>query len=258
MISYIKRELGRAFHRKYTYAYVLGILALCLLANIAVIAFRTIYGTNDGTYAYNLIEYATWCFIIPYYSCIFIADVGFGKVYPNPQIKDNVTKNLSRVQIYFSKLITELILALFFVMVAVIVLFVTTTLFQYKDGTLSADMIIDFLVKMLYAFPLWIAGVSIGNMFLFMFENKKKAMVLYFVLTVVIERVILLLAAEPLQLAPFRFIRTFTITQCFGLLPYPADPSRNIPLTIALGFIYAAISSVIGVICYKKKKVDYV
>ena len=102
MISYIKRELGRAFHRKYTYAYVLGILALCLLANIAVIAFRTIYGTNDGTYAYNLIEYATWCFIIPYYSCIFIADVGFGKVYPNPQIKDNVTFFQADYRAYFS------------------------------------------------------------------------------------------------------------------------------------------------------------
>lgn len=257
MGSYIARELRKALKRKYTYSYVLGILALCLLANIAIMAFRTIYGTNEGTYAYNLIEYATWCFVIPYYSCIFIADMAFGKEYPNPYIKDNVTKKLNRTQIYFSKLITEIILAVVFVVIAFVLLISITTLFQFRDGTISAYTIRDFSQKMLYATPLWIAGISFGNMFLFLFEDKKKAYICFFVLTFAFPRIVMQLAAEPLELAPFKFIRTYLITQNFSLIPYPADPTRNIPLTIALGFIYAAIASIIGAVYYRKKKVDY-
>lgn len=257
MGSYIARELRAALKRRYTYAYVLGILVLCLLANIAVMAFRTIYGTNEGTYAYNLIEYATWCFVIPYYSCIFIADMAFGKTYPNPHIKDNITKNLNRTKIYFSKLITEIVLASFFVLIAFVMLISITTIFQFRDGTISAYTIQDFAEKMLYAVPIWVAGISFGNMFLFLFENKKKAYACFFVLTFAIPRVIMQLAAEPLELVPFKFLRTYLITQNFSLLPYPADPARNIPLTIALGLIYAAIACVIGVVSYNRKKVDY-
>ena len=96
MFRYIARDFKNALHRRYTYAYVIGIFALCLIANISVVAFRMVYGTNEGTYAYNILNYTTWCFVVPYYSCMFIADMGFGKVYPNPQIKDKITKDMSR------------------------------------------------------------------------------------------------------------------------------------------------------------------
>lgn len=258
MFQYIVRDLKIAFQRKYTYAYVIGIFALCLLANIAVVAFRSIYGTNEGTYAYNIIEYATWCFVIPYYSCIFIADMGFGKSYPNPQIKDKVTKNMSRGMIYFSKLITETILAVCFLLIAFLLLISITTVFQFKDGTISVYSIKDFVSKMLIAVPMWIAGVSIGNMFLFMFENKKKAYIWYFVITLIIPRIIMFFAAEPFMIGVCRFIRTYLISQNFSLLPYPADPARNVTLMVVLGIADIIISSIIGLVAYYKKKVDYI
>ena len=59
MFRYIARDFRTALHRRYTYAYVIGIFALCLIANIAVVAFRMIYGTNEGTYAYNILNYTT-------------------------------------------------------------------------------------------------------------------------------------------------------------------------------------------------------
>lgn len=257
MFHYIARDLKEAFHRKTTYAYIIGIFAICLIANIAVVAFRMIYGTNEGTYAYNIIEYATWCFVIPYYSCIFIADIGFGKTYPNPQIKDKVTKNMSRSAIYISKLITEIILAMFFLVVAFGVLVGTTTLFQFKDGTISIYSIKDFVSKMVIALPLWVAGVAFGNMYLFIFENKKKAFIGFFLTTLIIPRIIMFLAAEPLSIPAFRFIRTYLISQNFSLLPYPADPARNVPLTVISGIIYAVVASIIGIVSYKKKKVNY-
>ena len=254
MGKYIFHEFNRALHRRYTLFYIIGIFALCLIANAAVVGFRTIYGTNEGTYAYNLLVYATWCFVIPYYSCIFIADAIFGKDYPNPMIKDKNTNGLSRTQLYLSNLIAAVLLAVVFVVIAFIFLLATTALFQIKDGMITGYEIRDFLKKMVIAVPLWIAGISMGNMFLFMFEKKRWAFVGYFTVTLVIPRLIMLFAAEPFKWAVFRFLRTYTITQNFSLIPYPADPARNVPLTIALGVIFTIISTVIGCVYYNKKK----
>lgn len=254
MVNYIIRQFGAAMRRKYTYAYVIGILALCVVANAAVVGFRMIYGTNEGTYAYNLMVYATWCFVIPYYSCIFIADMIFGKEYPNPMIKDKDTKDLTRTQIYLSKFIASALLSIVFMVIAFVFLLLTTSLFQINEGMVKGYQITDFLGKMLLAVPLWIAGIAFGNMFLFIFENKKKAFIGFFVLVLIIPRAIMIFAAEPFKWAFFRLLRTYTITQNFSLIPYPADPARNVTLTIVLGFVYAIIATVTGIVAYNKKK----
>lgn len=256
MFAYILNETKRAFARKYTWIYFGGIVLLVLIANIAVIAFRAIYGANEGTYAYNLLEYATWCFVIPYYTCYFIADIGFGTQYPNPHIKDGHTSKLNRVQIYISKLIVGLLLGAVFVTFAILVLLGITSLFQMKDGLVSWYSIQDFLGKVAIAIPLWYAGVSFGIMFLFVFSRKRFAIISYFVLTLLIPRLVMFFAAEPYKIELFRVLRIYTLTQNFSLIPYLADPARNVPLTIALGIIYGTIANVIGCVVYANKKFE--
>lgn len=252
----ILTEIKRAFKRKYTWWYLLGIVGLILIANIAVIGFRAIYGANEGTYAYNLLEYATWCFVIPYYTCILIADIGFGREYPNPHIKDGHTSGLGRSGIYISKLVSSLVVGAFFMVVAFVALIIITTLFQIKDGLVSWYSVQDFLGKAFIAVPLWFAGVSFGMMFLFSFNKKRFAIIAYIVMTLVIPRTIMLLAAEPYKIALFRFIRTYTLNQNFSLIPYLADPARNVPLTVTLGILYGVIATIIGCVIYSKKKFE--
>ena len=254
MLQYISRDLKTVIRRRYTLAYVIGIVALCLIANIAVVGFRMIYGTNDGTFAYNLIEYATWCFILPYYSCICIADIVFGKLYPNPRIKDKVTKNMSRTQIYFSKFIASVLLAMVFLIIVFAFLMGTTTLFQLGDGTMHLWVVQEFLDKMWLALPLWIAGVSIANMCLFITKHKVKAYATFIVITLAVPRVIMFFAAEPFEWGIFRNLRIFLISQNFSLLPYPADPNRSVPLIIGIGIVYSIVANVVGVIAFNKKK----
>lgn len=254
MLQYITRDLKTVAHRRFALAYVIGIIALCLIANTAVVGFRMIYGTNDGTFAYNLIEYATWCFVLPYYSCIIIADIVFGKAYPNPRIKDKITKNMSRTQIYLSKFLTSLILAVIFLIIAFLFLMGTTTLFQLGDGTMQTWVVKDFLDKMWLALPLWVAGISIGNMCLFITKHKKKAYIIFIIITVAVPRIIMFFAAYPFEWALFRNIRRFLISQNFSLLPYPADPNRSVPLIIGIGIGYSILANVAGVIAFNKKK----
>jgi len=244
----LMNALREFFKNKYSRMYMIGIVALILLANIAVVAFRLIYGANEGTYAYNIIEYATWCFVIPYYSCIFIADIG-------THCLGAAVDNSSSVQSFLGKFLLNIMMSVVFMLIAVISLFAITCLFHLNDGLMEWYDVTDFLGKMMIAVPLWLAGLSFATMFMFIFEKKRYAYIAFFVLTLIIPRVIMLFAAEPFSIGLFRFLRTYTITQNMSLIPYPADPARNVLLTIILGIIYTIVGIAVACIyCNKKQK----
>lgn len=253
MIRYIMRELDRAVRRKQAYVYFGSIFLLCILANIAVVAFRTIYGTNEGTYAYNIMEYAAWSFIVPYLSCIVIAHMVIGKDYPDPHIRDGITSGLNRIQIYLCNLAASISLAFVFLVITFVVLVASTAVFHMGDNTLTKEAIRTFTGKMVLALPLFLAGISFGNMFLFLFKDRRKAYAGYYILTFVIPRTIMLLAKEPPGFIPCKFLRRYTISQCFTLIPYPSSPDRSVPFIVALGLIYTVVSSVIGIAGYNRE-----
>ena len=248
MIKDIFTEFNTAIKRKYTLVYLLSLAALVILANTAVVAFRVIYGDNEGTFAYNLLEYATWCFVIPYYSCIFISDIVFDKGLPAKSQESSVPFRL-----YITKLISSILLAAVFLVAAFAFLIGVTALFQISDGGLKSYMILSFTNKMVLAIPSWFGGICFANASLFIHSKKKNAFISYFIITLVIPRIIMFFAAEPFRIAAFRFLRKFTITQNISLIPYPADPSRSVPLTIALGLVYGLIACAVGIVFYAKK-----
>lgn len=251
MIRYIFRELKTAYKTKMAKILALSVLAICLLANLAVMAFTLIYGSNiDGVLGSNVLAFATWCFPIPYLATILFADLVFG-TYPDPHIKDSITKNMSRTAVYLSEFLSGLIVALSYMILAFVVLLITTRIF-HSDIT-SYDISL-FLENMLVAVPLWIAGVSFGFMFLFIFESKKRAYICFFILTLVVPRFIMFFAAEPFSLNFFIVVRKILISQSFGHIPYIADPERNVVFIIGQGIVYTIISCIVGIVTYIKKE----
>ena len=91
-------------------------------------------------------------------------------------------------------------------------------------------------------------------MFLFIFESKKKAYISFFVLTLIIPRIIMFFAAEPFSLKPFIAVRKILISQSFGHIPYIADPERNVTFIVCQGIIYTVIGCVVGIVTYIKKE----
>lgn len=251
MIKYFLRELQQVFKQKRTLITAIIIVALCLLANCAVMAFTLIYGSDrDGVMGSNVLSFATWVFVIPYYACVFFAEQVFG-TYPNPLIKDKVTKNMSRTQIYLGKFVSAIVLAMIYMVIAFVFMIITTRIFH---SDISSYDISQFIENMGIAIPLWIAGVSIGMMYLFLFDKKKHAFIAYFVTTLIIPRAIMFFAAEPFSVSLLIRIRTILINQSFGHIPYPADPNRNVPFIICEGIVYIIISSIIGIIAFNKKQ----
>lgn len=251
MGKYILREIVNASKRKMFVVILICIVAVCFVANLAVMAFTLIYGSNiDGVLGSNVLAFGSWCFPIPYLATICMAHLVFGPEYPDPYIKDNITKNISRTGIYLGKLIAALVYAIIFMVVAFIFLLISTRLFH---SDISAYDVKTFLSNMLVAVPLWIAGISFGIMFLFMFRRKKKAYIAFYILTLIIPRIIMLFAAEPFSLSPFITVRKILISQSFTHIPYIADPARNVTFIVCEGFVYAVIAAIVGVICYNKK-----
>ncbi len=264
MFKYIFNGIKEAFASKLAKVYLIGTVVLILLANIAVISFRFIYGSNEGTFSYNVFEYASWCFLIPYYSCILLGLMAVGRDYikpkkngtPIPVPKGNGVDDvviLKPWQIYIAKLIVAIVLATVFLVIAFVVLYVVTTVFHINEGFVIWGVVESFLEKAALSVPLWFAGISFAIMFLFMFERKWLAVAAFSIVTVIIPQLIRIFSLDSFKIGFFRFIRRYTITQSFGLVPYPSYPERSVPLIITLGIVYGVIAIIIGIIAYNRK-----
>lgn len=258
MPAYIWSETTRAVKSKEFKRYTLAIVAVSVLANLAIIAFRDyVYGTNDGTYGYNIVMFAGGFFWLPYYATVFVADMVFGKTYPDPYIKDRITKNLKRPHIYLGKLIASFIMICIFAVLTFLLFIGISTLFQLSTGTLSAEVVKDFGVNIMCAVPLLMAGTSIGMMMLFCFDSKVRAYGIFWCITVIIPRIVMLLGAEPVSVGFCKFIKDkILITPQFTTLQFFA--SRNVPQIIISSVIYIIISTVIGMAVFGRKEIDNV
>lgn len=247
MFSYIAKDLKRAAASKGARLYLIGTAVLVLVANIAVIAFRFIYGSNEGTFSYNVFEYASWCFLIPYYSCILLGIIAFGSGYP-----DAKKEGLAPWQMYIAKLIEAIALAAAFLVIAFVLLYVITQLFHVNEGAILWGVIKSFLGKAALSLPLWFAGISFAIMFLFLFRSRLAAFLGFAVVTVIIPQIIRIFSLDTFKFEFFRTIRRYTITQSFGLVPYPSYPERSVPLIITLGIVYGLIALVTGIVLYSR------
>lgn len=252
MLTYIRRDVSGALKKKYTLWYIIGFAFLCLAANLSLIFFRKFYGMVDGSFGENLIMFSTQFLWIPYYSTVFIAHIIFGSDYPDPHLKDKVTKKMSRAQVYLAKLIGSGLLSLLFFVVGIIIFFGITIAFQAGDGTIDGYTFVDFLNCARMAIPLWLAGVAIANMLFFIFEDKKKAYIAFAVLCIVIPRFFMVLAGDAVRMVPFKAICEILITPEFSALPYFA--TQNPLKDLVLGLVYIVVSSIVGIYYYNKRK----
>lgn len=253
MLYYIKTQLGRSLTDKYFRGFIVGILAAVLIANLSMTAFRDIiYGMNDGTFAYNLIMFAKGFFWIPYYATIFVADEVIGPSYPDPRLRDKSTIGLSRKHIFFGKFITEVLVLFILALFATIAFLVITPVFQVHDGTIDITVILDFLEAVVLAMPLFIAGLSLANMFCFKFPDRKKACLSFFIFIILIPRVIMLLATDNIRFMPAVIIKNILLTPQFQELQFFA--TRNVPKVLISSAIYIALSCIYGAYSFEKKE----
>ena len=256
MLPYISSEFRKALRSRHSRIYMLCILAVSVLANLAIIVFRDyVYGTNDGTYGYNIIMFAGGFFWLPYYTTIFISNIVFGETYPDPFIKDRITKDLKRHHIYLGKLAATFGLLLVFVVLSFVAFIGISTLFQLSTGTLSAAVVMDFGINILCATPLFMAGCAMGLAMLFIFDKRRKAFLVFWIITVIIPRAVMFLGAEPIRIGFFKMLKDrVLLTPQFTTLQFFA--SRDVKLILITSIIYILISTLCGIWVFGHKEID--
>ena len=156
---------------------------------------------------------------------------------------------------YLGKLFAAWLSLLVIVVLAFIIFIGISTLFQLSTGTLSADIVVDFAVNILCAVPLFAAGCSIGMMCLFAFDRKLKAFVVFWILTILLPRIVMLLGAEPLSIGAFKFIKDkILLTPQFTTLQFFA--SRNVPQILISSAVYIILTTLIGGVTFCRKRID--
>lgn len=253
MRYYIVDQVGQTLRKKGVLYYLLSVVALCVVANVSMLAFRSIYGINDGSYGYNLLLFAEWCFVIPYYSTIFIVQIVFGKECPNPRIKNKVTIGLNRIHLYMGQFIAEIITAASFFIAACVLFIGITYLFMFADHSIELWAIGDFLQKAVIAVPLWVAGVAISQMLFYVCKKKRYAYGIFALFIGVLPRVVMLFAAHPFEIKFMVWLRDYIlITPRFNELPY--FYTLNIPQIMIASTIYTVLACAVGIFAYNKKE----
>ncbi|MBO6016105.1 MAG: hypothetical protein J6P60_05935 [Lachnospiraceae bacterium] len=253
MRYYITDQMRNAVEGKGIGWYTLSIVALSIMANVSMLAFRSIYGINDGSYGYNLLLFAEWCYVIPYYSTILIAQIIFGKECPNPRIRTKVTIGLKRAHLYFGQFFAELFVAAGLFVIGSVAFVGVTYLFMFSDHSIELWVIGDFLLKGLYAVPLWITGVSISHMLFYICPKKRLAYSSFICFVVALPRVVMLFAAQPFEIRPLIWIREHVLlTPRFNELPY--FYTINLPQIIVMSLLYTILTCAVGVAVYYKRE----
>ncbi len=259
MMNYVIKELNTALRRRYTFFYIFCAIALCILANLSIIFFREFfhYAEDAGADAYNLMIYAEGVFWIPYYSSIFIAHIVFGTAYPDTRIRDKYTIGMGKTGIFFGKLITALLLGVLFLVLGIVSFISITFLFSVvQEQTLDIWTVLDFIQKVGFAVPLWIAGIAIANMCMFLFMDNKKSFFTFLLLVILIPRAMMFIAAEPIGFEPFAVVRDLIlITPEFNTLQFAH--TQNLGKDWLLGGVYTVLSSAIGLRAFHKMKMEY-
>ncbi|MCI9413673.1 MAG: ABC transporter permease [Clostridiales bacterium] len=171
MLNYIRSELYRTFRRKYTFL-MIGIPALlCIAANLMIFAMLhtggTIHSTAEspvnGDFMLNMLT-PTIIFLV-YFGVFLVVDCVFSDEHKNQTLKNVVSFGYTRTQIYFGKLITQLLLALL-TMVIVFATFALSAFLLLGIGSLT-ETLQWYGYQLLHAFPIWLAGLAIANMLYF-------------------------------------------------------------------------------------------
>ncbi|WP_033166149.1 ABC transporter permease subunit [Clostridium sp. KNHs205] len=168
MISYIKSEYFRIFRNKWTYLFILLCSGLLVSSNVVL----TMVKASEKNFPYATTKFALSMFYsnfpIVFILCIAITAMVFGNEHTNHTMKNSVSYGISRGDIFFGKLIVEVVYSI----LAFVIIGALDIGFAYLllDNS-GVDYMLLLLKACAAAFPLFLVAIAITNSFLFTIES---------------------------------------------------------------------------------------
>ena len=258
MLNYISSELYKTFRRKYTKISLAVIALLCICGNALVRMTFSIAGRMDSSYPFYLgVMLMPMCFAI----LTLVVDAVFSDEYKYGTLKNPISFGISRGEMYFGKLIVEIV-----IVACILVVYTASALVFSQLGAhdpIEWQAVSLFLQKTALSLPLWLGMLGILNMLVFAFRSNAlfgmSAMLVFSFPGPVLG---MLASLRPWLEAIYKL----TISRQFSLLTggagfmiggpaaRPVQP-EIIPWCILVGLSWFAVSSIAGYLLFRRREI---
>lgn len=230
MLKYMRAEIYKVLHRKYTYIFLLAILGCELLLTVGW-AYTNSRG-NTVTFDYS-IQILVLMLSVGLYCTILTEDMVFSDQYKFNTLKNEVAYGLSRARIYLGKLIISCATAV--VLCAILILaYLGMCWVALPQGTGDSTSFALQAVgySLLAALPIWLGGQALVNLVYFLIKSNTVAAFVvvgiimalpevFKLLGIIVSDVFLslynIMLTTPLNLAPNMVGDWGFIGQCFAI-----------------------------------------
>lgn len=250
MVKYLNAELYKVTHRKmYTYL-SLGVI----LAGEALLLFLLKFATGDAENAFEDVVFVlTMALSVGMYLAVMVCDMVFSDQYKLNTLKNEVSYGLSRLRIYFGKLLAEMVTAVVFCAV-IVAFFLLAGGVMFPVETSLGELLPALGKSLAAALPLWLGGLGFFHMLLFVTKGSTMATVIYVLVMGVLDTVLELMALFiPNFVEAYLAIRQWLPSVLFEGFNTGAP---DIGQCWLVGMVWLAVSAVIGFISFQKREIN--
>lgn len=264
MLNYISSELYKTFRRKYTKISLAVIALLCICGNALVRMTFSIAGRMDSSYPFYLgIMLMPMCFAI----LTLVVDAVFSDEYKYGTLKNPISFGISRGEMYFGKLIVEIVLMLVTIAMVLVVYTASALVFSQLGAhdPIEWQAVSLFCRRQRFPCPLWLGMLGILNMLVFAFRSNAlfgmSAMLVFSFPGPVLG---MLVNLRPSLEAVYKLTITRQFTMFTGgagfMIGGPGPAARPvqpeiIPWCILVGLSWFAVSSIAGYLLFRRREI---
>lgn len=250
MGKYLSAELYKVSHRKYPLGFLGTILGL--ITAMLVLIWRNAGPGADFVFMAGALSLMLSSGL---YLVVVTCDMVFSDQYKYNTLKNEVSYGLSRSRIYLGKLAATILVSV--VLCAIIIGFylgLSRLLFPLGEGV--GETMASLGQALLVAFPLWLGGLGLFLMLLFLMKGSTGASIVYVIAVAVLGGGILdLFPALMPKLSPVvNAIQSCLLTTPFDRL-LAGDTNGLIGYAWIVGMSWLAISTAAGLIAFRKREI---
>lgn len=251
MLDYLNAEFYKVVHRR---GYLLGMLG-ALLGGEALLLFLLRFATGE---ARNSFETAANILImamsVGIYLSLMVCDMVFSDQYKLNTLKNEMSYGLPRARVYFGKLIAATVTAMVICLLIVVFYLALALLFFPAAGDLM-DVLLAVGKTLAGALPIWLGGMGLGIMLLFVTKGSIIATVIFVLLVGPLDSVLELLELfMPKLIETIEAIRPWLLGN--GLNGLVQTGTLDLGYTWTLGVAWLLVSTAIGFIAFQKREIN--
>lgn len=252
MLKYMRAEIYKVLHRRYTYLFLLVVLA-CEVLLVSGWVFTNARG-NDVGFATGA-GMLTMMLSVGLYCTVLTGDIVFSDQYKFNTLKNEVSYGISRSRIYMGKLIVSCVTAL--VLCAVIVAaYVGMCYLTLPHGTAEEVAGTMRLVGycLLAALPLWLGGQALVNLVYFLVKSNTVAAFLVVGVIAAAPQVFKLLGI--LVHEAFTAAYNVMLTTPFDIAPNVVGDWGFIGRCFAIGGAWFVACTAAGLVAFRRREIN--